>query len=1213
MPQQGAAYKGAILPKAAPGASPPRPPGVSRSAGVGKVTFKALPQGSRNNAGQLPLGRQMHAEAKQADAKLPKPSGASSGILGTIEAGPQLAAAAISDIPKIPGAIASDVPKELHGGGFIEGGLKSAAQTFGTVETKGYENLLGSKGIGGSIAKTIGDGLREIPELPAQVIPTLYEGGRAVVDAHEGNNRPLESLGKGLVKESVVAHLAKGELGQAVSTLKNRPVSSALEVSGVGGAADRLAGAAARSGALGEDMASKAALAEPGSTDLSRQPQDLLGNAREPLPPKSKRLSTALRQDAHDRTVRPGETIKEQIKDRGLGQRLTRHLDSKNGDIRSIQKHNVNEAVHARMDAVAGKRVPGTSLATPIAGHGAVNLFARGILADPKVVDHITGQPLYRTQLKDLTEYHATPVDGETLQEKALRESNVAHAQALLDDQRLQRDPQKAYMAAGKYAKDMKTLEPAVKDATGLSDESARAAKLTDPFMFHWRDQDPLVSEGENGTEFSVAKPRAPSGLPTGGRTIMPIEQVERQLKDEHGVDADHVGFVSNRPYINKDAQYYKNGQDPARAGYYPQKFRSGNAFKRGQYDPSHEALVTQHVANQGIVDQVHAARMQVKDYFLTREHVAKLLEEKDPKSPLIQDLRSGKSTYFGSGQGTSAWTKAQQAAAEIRQAHPDLRLVPGRIAAPYAGKDYLGKLSQDAHDVLDPNRIDDERGGNLADAFPKDEEIQHTAGSVGLVHADVAKHMDAYSKQQGSAFGKLLRAPANFWRVSNIALSPKHPIGIAQELGIRAAVNNIGPMSLLREHRMSNLWERALEDPDFLKDNPGVENQYALMRSKIEGTESKQALQLQEHITSKDVGSASRSGALLRAAQKATDHTIAGAPLRVAQHVLKAYNTVTKDILRFQNKVLGGPALKAGLGKAVNDEVKRLTGSSIPLIHEMDDRTKEVILGQVTNPNALAATGRKLIEYYGDWTKASPKTKNILAVAPFWNWYANSMKFIYHTLPMNHPIKTALLTTLEGATKAQRQAIGQGAGSFEKLEPEQQGGIPIGHGYTSTPQHYTPFGAVNEPLATLTGLWLPEIQDAYKAATGTNPFGETLENASKEPITSEKERARYAALGLLESFLPPLRTVATALSGGRSRQGTETYGTAKEDPVGRALGISPGIWKAIEPLRIAQERTETGVRGGTRKNGEVVTGKEVPVGKEAGGGREAAVGREVP
>jgi hypothetical protein len=1212
---------------------------------------------------------------------------------------------AITSPGKSLAAVASDVPKELHGTGFLTHDLP---RIVGTAETKGYENILGSHGVGGSIAKTIGAGLREIPELPAQVIPAGYLAGKVALNYAKNPDTPgrpnaeAAQVGKSLAKESVLAHLAKGDLKGAVETLKRRPVSSVLEVSGAGAAVDRAAGAAGRAGAFGSDVAGKAALADPGATDLSRGPQELLGEAREPLPERSKRLSVALRQNKQDPSIPPGQSLQETLRphrddpatNRGLASRLVNHLDQKNADIRMVQKHNITSAVHDRMDAVAGKGIKGTPFKVPIPGHEASNLFARGLLADPKVMDHITGQPLYRTQLSDLTKLHAKPVEGETLHEKAIRESNVANAQGLLDNARFQKDPAQAKAAAVKYAQDMQKLEPQLIDAKVLTPQSARVAKLVDPFQFHWRDQDPRVEEtpplNEKGQQFvaaskaredslaarrgslvekrraevagdkgalkeisprhdanvsahkaavaqlKAATPASPldlhespfsiAGDLPGTRIHLPVDEVEKLLLQRHGVDPKEIGFISNRPYVNKDAQFYKNGQDPTKAGFWGNKFRTGSAFKNGLYDSSHDAMVRQHATNQGIVDQVHASRMQVKDYFLTREHAAKLLEKKlgtlHPQAQtavkqMVAELRAGRDTYFKGDQSSSAWVKAQRAAEEVREL-TGIPLTPGRIASPYAPVEQLDAIAKHTvdsiQDRLDPNAFNQDRG---TERFPTDPQLQHDAGTVGLVHQSVAKQMQAYDKQQGSPFGKLFRAPANFWRISNIALSPKHPIGIAQELGIRAAANSIGPMSLIREHRMSDLWERALDEPGFLKDNPQAQQQYALLQAHTRGTEGQQALNLTEHLTGKDLAATTRTGAALRAIDNVAEHKIVGAPLRAARSVMKGYMAVTMDILKVQEKFLGHPALQAGVGKHVNDEVKRLTGQSVPLVGEMSDRAQEIIRGQITNPDALAATSRKLIEYYGNWSKASPKAKNMLAVAPFWNWYTNSLKFVYHTLPMNHPIKTAVAVTLENATAAQRKAIGEGHGSVEPLEPEQQGGIPVGKGYTSTPQHYTPFGAVNSPLETLTGMFLPEIQDAYKAATGSNPYGETLENKNKEPVTAENERVRYAATGLLESFLPPLRTIADALAGGKKRtSGTaELYGKPEEDPVGKALGVPPGVWKAIEPLRIALERTEKGPRlpKTPNSNRESSYGKEAAFGKEPSFGKEASYGKEAP
>ncbi len=253
---------------------------------------------------------------------------------------------------------------------------------------------------------------------------------------------------------------------------------------------------------------------------------------------------------------------------------------------------------------------------------------------------------------------------------------------------------------------------------------------------------------------FSIETPRKPGMPPTGARTYLSPDKVEKELLEKHGVDPAHIGFISNRPFANKSGAYYKHGQNPESAGFNPQHFRTREAFKRGLYDPTSEALIRQHASNQGIVDQGFASRAQVKDYFGNREQAAKLLENalRGPKhsaetrarvGQLVNELRAPGDTFFKAHSGTAAWDHAQHAAAEIKHL-TGLDLVPGRIAHPYAPAEQLDAIAkhtvESIHDRLDPHVWEEDRGNSR---FPTDPQQQHDAGTVGLVHRAVAKQMD--------------------------------------------------------------------------------------------------------------------------------------------------------------------------------------------------------------------------------------------------------------------------------------------------------------------------------------------------------------------------------------------------------------------------------------------------------------------------------------
>ena len=1217
----------------------------------------------------------------------------------------------LATITGIPAAIASDIPKELKGTGAIESAVKGAASTAGTIEQKGYQNILGTTGIAGGAAKLMGNTARDIVELPAQVLPTFYTAGRAALDTIQkrgvgegvgGSNvagGDLRSLAHNYLHESALGSLATGHLVRALKDAYNNPVNASLEFSGVAGAADRVAGSAARAGILGDSLAAKTKLADTGATTVSRAPQDLLGNAKAPTDAYSKRLTTRLRQGGTDPTLRPGETMLEHAKGKGLNQQLTKHFDRQTGTLEAVRRNNRDTVVDTRMQAIKGassQTSPGR-LSLKIPGADATNAFARGLLADPKILnDH--GQPLYRDQLTKLIELHAKPVEGELPFQAENRMGKVAEYQSMLDDKGLQRHPELPHAAAVKYAQDMHKLEPQLVEHDYLTPQSIRVAKLADPFQFHWHGQDPRFDEqpplNEKGrafiaaetarddaykarqgsrvevaraktemetraqagldtkaarqtlkdiearhkanmaahtaavakahgltpenpmdlheSPFSVAKPTVADRLPvdripvpaaTAERTHIPIDEVEKDLLEKHGVDPKNIGFVSNRPYVDDSAAYNRSTTDPRKAGFNPQKQRTGSAFLRGQYDTSYDALVRQHLTNQGLVDQARGSKLQVKTYALTKAHIADLLQEKVDQLPadeqasvkgLIAELRTG-TTYFEAHGDSAAWDQAQKAIQEVQRQHPDLQLVPGRIAHPYAPAKQLDQIAkhtlEGTQDRLDPSLWEQDRG---ADRFPQDPTLQKLdSGPIAVWPKAIADRMHAYEKQTGSANANLLRQPASWWRRANVAFSAKHIPGLLQELGIRSAVHKIGPLSYLRGKRLLNLIEEVARDPEYLKQHPEAEFDAQRLKAQVGGTVAHQTKNLEIHVNENKLAT-SLAGDINNRFKALSARKVTGAPVRAATAIVKGYSATASKILTLERKYLEAPAQVAGLGKHANDEARLIMGKSLPVFKAVTDVQRKMGEG-LLDQSAMDAAAQKSVEFWGDWTSASPKMRNVLAVAPFFNWFKNSLKFLYVTLPAHHPIKTALLTALEDATAEQRRAIGQGHGANEKLEPEQQGSIPIGGGDVANQQYYTPQGAVaGGILGTAANLFIPEFTDALKTLTGSNSFGETLTNASKEPITDPGERIKLAASALIESFNPLIRDAATVARGGRTAEAGSALwdlkakaGEATVDPIAKALDLKSGpllgLYDAFKPFKTTEERNEKGEpRAGT-------------------------------
>jgi hypothetical protein len=258
--------------------------------------------------------------------------------------------------------------------------------------------------------------------------------------------------------------------------------------------------------------------------------------------------------------------------------------------------------------------------------------------------------------------------------------------------------------------------------------------------------------------------------------------------------------------------------------------------------------------------------------------------------------------------------------------------------------------------------------------------------------------------------------------------------------------------------------------------------------------------------------------------------------PLRAVRGAVKGFNKVTDTILHAERAAIEHPPQVAGIGKHYNEEYKRITGKRLKVLGAFTDVEKAFLRGQL-DPKALDHFGNVAREYWGDWNRASPSFKKAMSVSPFAQWYLNSLRFVYQTMPLHHPIKTSLFVVMEQASREQRLAEGQeykgGVPLGEHLlptdlEPSQQGSLPAGSGMRAGQEYYTPQGAVSGGLESGLDSMLPYLSGTWSVLHGINPLTEKpleeVVEGKKQPINDFNQLATLGALSAAESFLPPLR-----------------------------------------------------------------------------------------
>ncbi len=1033
-------------------------------------------------------------------------------------------------------------------------GLSKAVALMGTG--KAVSNL--SSAIPGEVGKVAGKVGREAVNIPTQAIPAAYYGIKAGVSAAKGNPQELETLGHQFVKESAVAHAFKGEWNKALGAAGEHPLGTALEVGGVAGAADRVAGAI-------EDT-----MRAVGRGDLhgavrgatSRPPKEMpAGMVPEhgvtvPQKPYSKGSVRRRVQKAADR--RPSKIAAKELR---------HNFDRLESSELAVTRNDRGRIQHEH-GKLFGDHVithgPQREASNLIGSHG------HGLIGDPtmKAKD---GSYLWRQQLEEAIHHFETVRDPRGEFDPKHRLAVVSH---LKDLRKLSQDQaEHAYKVTGELADKARAEEPELRRQRIYTGDAMRNAKLIKAFQFHFRDQNPFVdTNNELGS----------SPFSLNGRPVSTAEVVAK-LRAK-GVKEDHLVFASTKPFQTEESAFVSGRQKGGRAQH--AGHLTGVNFMRGHWDPAPDAFTRQALTTRKVINAARADAEFSRRYVMKNTDLAKLIharaettkdltsEQRDEFHKWADELQAQKDHYFNHGMGGSGWQQAQQAAERLKVLGIDLR--PTRVAHQYASTAYrqgLGGRLSDMADMQDRMEPVNPSADMHRTRLPEEEVAQNdrTAGPVGLVHPVIAKKISQYEKNLGeSHLGQL---PSSIWRQANVAYSIRHVPGVMQELGIRALSGNYGVLSGMRMTRGGQFLREYAEKSN----DPAVKHAYQLMEAETGGTVASYAQSQSIHTPLRRY-EGTRLESPMRAWMKGEKKPFTGAPLRGARVVVGATNKLTKGILSAERKYIEHPFTTAAYGKHIASEYKRQTGKRMKLVGAVNAAEQAFLKGQL-DPKALDMAAKQLTDYIGDWKNSSPGFRKAQTYSPFFRWYVNSLKFVYWTMPKDHPMQSGLISALETATRAQRLAEGQeyrapGLSSIPGgLPAYQQGSIPnflkgVLPGDRIGAEYYSPPGAVSGGLEGGIGAVLPYATGIFNTMQGVNPLThEKLEEVN--PATGKKEEihndAKLAWLGILaglESFAPQYRYGAQIAEGKTPGYVFRPLRTEKEGHVGPKQGGSLGSGK---------------------------------------------------
>lgn len=267
-------------------------------------------------------------------------------------------------------------------------------------------------------------------------------------------------------------------------------------------------------------------------------------------------------------------------------------------------------------------------------------------------------------------------------------------------------------------------------------------------------------------------------------------------------------------------------------------------------------------------------------------------------------------------------------------------------------------------------------------------------------------------------------------------------------------------------------------------------------------------------------------------------------------------------------NRAIEALAQRNALGRDIRRDLEEFTGSWAKTLKLHQDALDEVARGLVNTPTQqrLMRSQHELLgkyEGFAPWMRRLTQT-----IMPFLPWALNAARFVYWTVPVHRTAQATLLIKVNDVVSK----------DWKELHADTPPGtlrlaIPTAKGGWIDLARYTPFGLSGQLTEGDTGGLLdqvaPQLQGAYKALGGKDPFGRDLridpaENAGNT-TPNLGQRAGIAAYGLGEALVPYVSQLRRVREGG----GTPYAGSTVFDPdVKPGTDYMSGLRRTFDPFR---------------------------------------------
>jgi hypothetical protein len=554
------------------------------------------------------------------------------------------------------------------------------------------------------------------------------------------------------------------------------------------------------------------------------------------------------------------------------------------------------------------------------------------------------------------------------------------------------------------------------------------------------------------------------------------IADLEAKINTEKGnrQGLSDPAYISQAPNRKSAASYFvatNKAQNITPSGF------TGKSIVEGLGSLAHEVPTENLVRAQGLVTAAERFKQMIRDVAVRRDP----REIPDEVEGTVMESEFPQVLTFKSKKD------AERRAGDLNDKYPDHPVQPVRISLTQAQqKEFLseantdsqaGELAQQAiQDALDGKDV---AGGGSWALMPKD--------YVG----EASKYM--------SINKPIARMIGSQFRRTVLGLSIPWMIGNYSEATIRAALERVGPRSYFTgRHVLNHLKENDPQAWRELQIRAAGGGHYGIQRSAGIYTST-------EHL--QDASRPVR--AMADAVIKLKTNKVTGPPARGVGQVWDHWTDFVFDKV---NARIESQFQTAMMGKTFREQ---LMGDKLLKL------SKKAMNEAVENKLSLRtmdALGREVDRMYGKYSKFSPTLKRLVAhETPFIAWYLNAVRFIYQTMPRDHPIATSLINSANSATEEWRKDKGLGLFLKGHVPYFLQGSVPTSTG--SVRFRYTPFAVMGDPLGSAAGVVFPQFKSVLLNLMGLDWKGDPIKGYDQNQIVGATEAVKSLTAGLVPGY----------------------------------------------------------------------------------------------